>query len=170
MAWREQTCVATPAEPNSMHVAAWPWAVRRHLRGRDIGSGIAAGRKFVKPPDRRSAHEDAMATAPSDASSPRLLRRFKVSPMTSPLDAGEAGAIGQVQPGVDRHGPDEVWCADRRTRPTEAHRAHGATNLLVRTRNQIDGSSSAGSSPAPLREQIGEWSRPDEPGRREIGV
>ena len=36
-----------------------------------------------------------------------------------PLDTDEAGAIGGVQPGVDHHGPDEVWCADRRTRPTK---------------------------------------------------
>jgi hypothetical protein len=36
-----------------------------------------------------------------------------------PLDTDEAGAIGRVQPGVDHHGPDEVWCADRRTRPTK---------------------------------------------------
>jgi hypothetical protein len=27
--------------------------------------------------------------------------------------------IGGVQPGVDHHGPDEVWCADPRTRPTK---------------------------------------------------
>ena len=24
-----------------------------------------------------------------------------------------------IQPGVDHHGPDDVWCADRRTRPTK---------------------------------------------------
>ena len=54
--WRgTKTCAATPPEPNSMHVAAWPWTIRRHLPGRDIGSSIAGGRKFVKPPDRRSA-------------------------------------------------------------------------------------------------------------------
>jgi hypothetical protein len=35
------------------------------------------------------------------------------------LDADEAGAIGWVQPVVDHHGPDEVGCADRRTRPTK---------------------------------------------------
>lgn len=40
--WRgAKTCAATPREPNSVHVAAWPWAIRRHLPGRDIGSGIA---------------------------------------------------------------------------------------------------------------------------------
>ena len=44
-----------PEAEQRMHVAAWHWAIRRHLRGRDIGSGIAGGRKFVKLPDRRSA-------------------------------------------------------------------------------------------------------------------
>ena len=54
--WRgAKTCAATPREPNSVHVAAWPWTIRRHLPGRDIGSGIAGGSTFVKPPDRRSA-------------------------------------------------------------------------------------------------------------------
>ena len=34
-----KTCAATPPEPNSMHVAAWHWAIRRHLR---VGGIFAA--------------------------------------------------------------------------------------------------------------------------------
>jgi hypothetical protein len=36
-----------------------------------------------------------------------------------PLDADEAGAIAWVKPVVDHPGPDEIWCADRRTCPAE---------------------------------------------------
>jgi len=35
------------------------------------------------------------------------------------LDVDEAGAIGWIKPVVDHHGPDEVWCADRHTRPAK---------------------------------------------------
>ena len=75
-----------------------------------------------------------------------------------PLDTDEAGAIGGVRARCRSSPLDEVWCADRRTRLDEAHRAHGATNLLVRTRrSRLTRSSSVGSPPAPLREQIDEW-------------
>ena len=143
--WRgAKTCAATPPKPNSTHVAAWHWAIRRHSRGRDIGSGIAGGRKFVKPPDRRSA-EDAVAGAIRREQSTFVEAVQSVSDF--PLDTDE---------GRDRRGPASIRdhhglltrfrCADRRNLPDEAHRAHVLTNLLVRTRDQIDGSSSVGSS------------------------
>ena len=48
MVWREDRRRNTTGA-NSVHVPA----VRRHLPGRDIGTGIAGGINFVKPPARQ---------------------------------------------------------------------------------------------------------------------
>jgi hypothetical protein len=81
---------------------------RHHLAGRDIGTGAAAARNFVKPPDRRC--EDAVVDA-SEASSLRLLRRFRVS-LTFHWTRAKLARVAH-------HGPDEVWRADRRTCPAK---------------------------------------------------
>jgi len=52
-------------------------------------------------------------------------------PHCPPLDADEAGAISWVQPVIDHHVPDEVWCADRRTRPAKRIELHDSLTTLA---------------------------------------
>ncbi len=135
MAWREDMRRSAsrnpipcmwPLGPGRPPSPAWAGYWQRHRRREESSSSRLIG----DPP------EDAVTCA---------IRRFVQStspacavqrrPLTCRWHAGEAGAIGWVQPGVDHRGPDDVWCADRRTRPTKRiEHTVIATNLLVRTR------------------------------------
>jgi hypothetical protein len=78
--WRgTKTCATTPPEANSVPVAAWLWAIRPHVRRRDIGSGIAGRRNFAKQPDRRSARGRNLARLLASADTTGL------SPYPSPI-------------------------------------------------------------------------------------
>ena len=154
--WRgAKTCAATPPEPNSMPVAAWHWAIAVTCVGGILAAaspegGSSSNRLIGDPP------EDAVASAMRRELDPRLLRRFKVSltfHWTRTKLARSAGSSPvSIITALTRSGA-------RISAPALTKRIeHTARrNLLVRTRDQIDGSSSVGSSPAPLREQIDEW-------------
>ncbi len=138
--WRgAKTCAATPPELQ-FHACgrlalghppspAWAGYWQRHRLG---------ARKFVKPPDRRSARARRGRRHPTRASwCPRLLRRFTVSLTFHWTRTKLARSAGSSPVSIITALTRELVRGSAHP-PDEAHRAHGATNLLVRTRDQID--------------------------------
>ena len=106
---------------------AWAGYWQRHRRREEVRRRLL---------DRRSARKTPWP-APSDASSPRLLRRSGRVLWTFHWTRTKLARSAGSSPVSIITASDEVWCADRRTRPTKRIEHTAATNLLVRTGDQI---------------------------------
>ena len=116
--WRgAKTCAARQPARGWMSAAAWPLPIRRQGHGQDIGSAISGKRSFVKPPDRRSARGCHGLCHQMRGEAALFEAVQSVSHL--PLDTGETGAIGRVEAFAHHHVPDDVWCADRHSRPAD---------------------------------------------------
>jgi hypothetical protein len=149
MAWREDmrrhatgtqfnACgrLALGHPPSRAWIEYWQ---RHRLKG-----GTSSSRLIGDPP------EDAVAGAVRREQSTFVEAVQRVSDF--PLDVGEAGAIGWVKPVVDHHGPDEVWCADRRTR--EGANARSQFAVMIPAQME-DGMAEADQIPSDLTLELG---------------